>query len=80
MSRTAALRRPSSLDGEGWELGKKIRSLRLQAKMTLQSLAQSVGVSESLISGGPAVAVNNAKALMRQTWDAWLREVTGEYD
>jgi transcriptional regulator with XRE-family HTH domain len=50
MSRPAALRRPTSLDGEGRELGKKIRSLRLQAKMTLQSLAQSVGVSESLIS------------------------------
>ncbi len=38
------------LEQEMVELGRKIRKLRLQAGMTLQSLARLVGVSQSLIS------------------------------
>lgn len=40
----------TELEAEALELGREIRALRLQAGLTLQSLARAAGVSQSLIS------------------------------
>lgn len=42
--------RIADLEDDSLELGRKVRSLRLEAGMTVRALAQAVGVSQSLIS------------------------------